>query len=279
MAQSRNIILVSIVSVALVALSVLWAGPQKQPGPSGGLGTKAVIQGTVYSTGGSPLHGIRVKAEQQGKNYVVSIFTDGNGQYEFPPLPLGQYKVFVGSAWQEDVNLASSGASQDFKVQLGPAFFEQTTGVKWLEHLPGSEREKKLVLNTCARCHSLWKSVEQSKTTLEGWQATVRRMATLGAGFELPPEDFELLTNYLHKTFTPTLKREKFSENVILRPTGEAARGVFIEWSIPAEYQDAFGARPDSKGIVWFIARAHPGENNGIGRLDPMTGDMKIWRF
>jgi hypothetical protein len=81
---------------------------------------------------GSPLSGIRVKAKPEGKNFEVSIFTGGNGQYDFPPLPPGQYKVSVGSAWQENVNLASSGASQDFKVQLGPAFFNQTTGDRWL---------------------------------------------------------------------------------------------------------------------------------------------------
>ena len=27
------------------------------------------------------------------------------------------------------------------------------------------------------------------------------------------------------------------------------------------------------------MARGHGGENNGIGRLDPKTGDMNIWRF
>src|SRR3990172_4281211 len=101
MIKLRTTILISLLTVAQGALSVLWAGPQALLGSSGSPGTKAVIRGTVYSIGGSPLHGIRVKTKQQGKNYEVSIFTQGNGQYEFPPLPLGQYKVFVGNAWQE----------------------------------------------------------------------------------------------------------------------------------------------------------------------------------
>jgi len=282
--QSRNIIFGSIVTAALGALFFVWAGPPGQMGSSDGSPTtKAVIRGTIRSIDGSPLSGIRVKAKPEGKNFEVSIFTGGNGQYDFPPLPPGQYKVSVGSAWQENVTLASSGVSQDFKVQLGPAFFNQTTGDRWLKHLPGSQGEKELLSRYCGWCHSTWRAVDRPQATLEAWKELIRRMdgdaIPWGGRGQLSPIDHEVLTNYMYKTFTPDLK-EKLPEGVMIRPTGEAARVVFTEWSIPPEFTSSGGAQGDSKGNIWFQLAGGTGNGRfgGVGRLDPRTGDMKTWR-
>jgi len=96
-----------------------------------------VIRGTVRSTEGNPLYGILVKARGEGKNNATSVVTDGNGQYEFPVLPLGEYQVSVGTEWKENLRLGASGARQDFSVKLGPDFINQITGSSWSRLISG----------------------------------------------------------------------------------------------------------------------------------------------
>src|SRR5262249_46495904 len=106
------------------------------------------------------------------------------------------------------------------------------------------------------------------------------------------PSDFEKIVQYASRTFTPGIRDSWFPEEMIVRPTGEAARVVFTHWFLPPEFNDAPGAKTDSKGMIWFIAMGGGKENlcclnapeqkgvrfGGVGRLDPRTGEMKIWR-
>jgi virginiamycin B lyase len=195
---------------------------------------------------------------------------------------LGQYKVSVGSEWTEEVTLLGTGAKQDFQVQIGPGFFNQTTGDRWLSHVPGSPEQKQLLSRNCGWCHSVWRLVNAPQDSLEDWQALVQRMQNVntpwGGQGQLSPAGFEVLTNYIAETFTPGL-RKKVTSEVMVRPTGEAARVVFTEWSVPPEFTSTYGAKPDSKGNIWFQAGgSKDGKPFGaVGRLDPRTGEVKTW--
>src|SRR3990172_8496053 len=74
----------------LVAL--LWVGlPVLQAAalPSRGL------MGTVKSSDGKLMEGVAVSARANSQTFTTSVFTDQDGQYYFPALSNGRYKVWA----------------------------------------------------------------------------------------------------------------------------------------------------------------------------------------
>src|SRR5712671_4210168 len=55
----------------------------------------AVLSGTIKSAGGEALGGITVSARADGSNIVTSVFTDVAGNYYFPPMAGGKYKMWA----------------------------------------------------------------------------------------------------------------------------------------------------------------------------------------
>src|ERR1017187_5141740 len=141
------------------------------------IGPTAVIRGTVQSSDGTGLYGILVKAKGEGKTITTYVYTDEKGKYDFPALPLGAYKVSVGTIWQQTVPLAASGATQDFKdVALGPGLVNQVTGTNLLKVLPGSE-DIKTKIGACAYpCHTTTRVFLHAASTPSDWDIVMKRM-------------------------------------------------------------------------------------------------------
>ena len=55
----------------------------------------AVLTGTIRSADGAALGGVTVSARSDGSNVVTSVFTDETGNYYFPPMATGKYKVWA----------------------------------------------------------------------------------------------------------------------------------------------------------------------------------------
>src|SRR5713101_697609 len=55
----------------------------------------AVLSGTIKSADGAALGGVTVSARADGANIVTSVFTDETGNYYFPPMAEGKYKVWA----------------------------------------------------------------------------------------------------------------------------------------------------------------------------------------
>src|SRR5215831_20861819 len=55
----------------------------------------AVLSGTIKSADGAAIGGVTVSARLEGSNVVTSVFTDESGNYYFPPLASGKYKVWA----------------------------------------------------------------------------------------------------------------------------------------------------------------------------------------
>ena len=244
------------------------------------------ITGTIRTSDGSPLYGIRVSAKGEGQNSTTSVFTDDQGVYEFPPLSVGSYRVSTGTMWSETVTLTSSSVTQDFIVELGPGFINQTTGASWLNLLPGTQAEKKRLTDSCGNCHGIWRLILYPQTTKEGWADLARRMAKISStGRSLSPEEpyrldlseenFNPLIDYLTKNIVPEF-RKRYVVEAIVRPTGEAARAVFTEWDLSGRVKQARTTWTDSAGIIWFAADTL-NDFGGVGRLDPRTGEVRIW--
>ena len=274
------LILVSMGLVYFLGGSGWWTEPGRAQEKSKDTG---VIQGTVRDRQ-NPLHGILVKAQAEGKNVSTSVFTDDQGAYVFPPLPAGNYVVSVGMKWQEKVNLGSSPVRQDFAVELGPGFLNQTSGGSFLAVLPGTEAEKKIVVNDCGGCHSVWRMIDRPQSSPEGWADLVRRMGAKKGGptstvqhvaprVDMSEKNFQFLAKFYSDAIKPDLKQKQVVEAMI-RPRGEGAKAVFTEWDLPKEVGGINTAKVDSKGMIWFPA----GQIRAVARLDPRTGEVQTWK-
>ncbi len=243
---------------------------------------KPVIRGIVRDQQ-HPLYGISVKAEAEGKNQITAVFTDDHGEYVFPPLPAGNYILSVGMNWQEKVELGSSPVKKDFVVELGPGFLNQTSGDSFLSVLPGSEEEKRNLVNNCGSCHSIWRVITHAPNSAEGWTNLVRRMGakkggptstdrTVAPRVDMSDNNLQFLVKYFSAQFKPDLKQKQVVE-AMFRPRGEAAKAVFTEWNFPKQFGGINTAKADSKGKIWFLA----GQIAALGKLDPRTGAFQTW--
>lgn len=253
--------------------------------------TDGTIRGTVSSASGEPLYGILVTARGKGKNVKTSVFTQEDGRYEFPPLPLGPYQVSTGTAWQADATLTEAGVTQNFTVTLGPKFINQTSGASWFALMPGTEDEKKRAMAACGACHSTLRLFQYPRYSAAEWAEVGERMVTLdrhghmrppatrneGYSVELRPQDFSSLTHYLANSITKDLI-ENHVVDALLRPKGEAARAVFTEWDLSASVgrSGVWSTWAAPNGLIWFGYEGKDGYS-GVGHLDPATGQAKTW--
>src|SRR5215467_6828289 len=78
-----------------------------------------LLSGTIASASGEKMGGVTVSAKAEGSVTTTTVYTDEAGEYYFPPLPTGKYKVWAQAVTFEtaknDVDL-SAARRQDFKL-------------------------------------------------------------------------------------------------------------------------------------------------------------------
>src|SRR5712671_3021561 len=135
----------------------------------------AVLSGAIKSADGAALTGVTVSARLDGSNIVTSVFADDSGNYYFPPLATGQYKVWAQAitfdTGRGDVDLAAA-RRQDFALKPLNDFVRQLPGDMVLAALPDATPEdanmKTIVQNNCTACHTRATSCSTSSTRPAG---------------------------------------------------------------------------------------------------------------
>src|SRR5437588_251450 len=122
------------------------------------------LMGTIRDADGKLLNGVPVSAQASDQTFTTSVYTDDKGEYVFPTLPGGDYKVWaqaVGFSTAR-VDLMLDGAKptvQPFMLKRLANFEPQFTGVEWYDALPDDtadhRRLKQITYVACADCHSL----------------------------------------------------------------------------------------------------------------------------
>src|SRR5260370_3904185 len=119
-----------------------------------------LVSGTVPSAGGEKMGGVPVSAKAAGSSITTTVYTDESGNYYFPPLPSGSYRV-----WAQAVTYATgrgsveltAGGHQDFVLAPMKDWVRQLPGDELLAALPGDTpddaRMKTLVRKNCTGCH------------------------------------------------------------------------------------------------------------------------------
>ena len=118
---------------------------------------------------------------------------------------------------------------------------------------------KDAVVATCGGCHAIDRL--KAGYTPQGWRTVMRMMVNFDT--PLPPEQLEIVTQYLIKSFP---ERKRPEAKIIPGPVETAIK----QWQVPTA-----GSRPHDPiatkdGHIWWTGQL----SNRLGRLNPKTGAM-----
>src|SRR5216117_325008 len=79
-----------------------------------------LLSGAITARSGQKLEGVTVSAKMEGSTITTSVYTDTAGNYFFPPLPAGKYRVWAQAlGFEMSKGAVDLGATQraDFTLQ------------------------------------------------------------------------------------------------------------------------------------------------------------------
>jgi streptogramin lyase len=278
----------------------------------------AVLSGSITSAAGEKLGGVTVSAKPVGGTITTTVFTDAAGDYYFPPLPEGKYRV-----WAQAVSFATGKAEVDLSAarQQGFAldplkdFVKQVPGNVMLAALPEEteqdKRMKRIVRNSCTGCHTP-SFILQHRFDEAGWSAIIELMKNANVygtyvGNERKPAGIldyhqKELAAYLAKARGPG--ESPMQIKLEPRPSGEAARVMFKEYDVPLDPDQGLPANfRQNDGSDWSLGTPSvlipgwgvhdawldldgklwftcniPNKRTTIGKIDPKTGEVKLFK-
>jgi virginiamycin B lyase len=275
-----------------------------------------ILSGTIASASGEKLGGVTVSARREGTTITTSVYTDETGNYYFPPMEAGKYKVWAQALSFErtlnDVDL-SANKRQDLALTAmtdNERRWRQLPGELMVASLPeetaDDARMKKIFMNQCTGCHTPSYTL-QFRFDEGGWNRIINLMKTVnnrgvpqqGQNNQIIALNQKDLAAYLAKVRGPG-ESPKIKERP--RPTGEAARAVWTLYDVPLNQDVGIGTHyqvndgtnwalgtpsylmmimhdggMDLDGNLWFTSNAF-NKNVSLGRIDAKTGDVKHFR-
>ena len=256
MFRYRMVVLAAMIfGFAVLRLSVGAAAPGSAKMPSaqdGSVVASARLSGTTRAASGQAMEGVAVSARAVDKTITTTVFTDEQGEYFFPPLESGTYRVWAQAVGHRtaraDVKLdATRPSHQAFTLNTLEDFTQQLSGSEWIESLPddthADRRMREIFRVNCTECHQP-SVILQNRFDEQGWLAIIERMDRFDGdvseeveGDSAPPPSTTIgyhkreLARYLARVRGPGRSPLKFKLHP--RPTGDAARVVFTEYAVP----------------------------------------------
>ena len=152
--------------------------------------TGTELTGAVKSTAGKPLEGVAVSARADNASYTTTVYTDQKGEYFFPPLESGNYKVWaqaVGFEYIKSELAISSGKKVQHQFMLNPLqdfppmqlfhrrlVTKHTGNAAW-----GRQDEDDNNSHLCITCHTAGFAL-QNKFDTAGWTKILNMMELQG---------------------------------------------------------------------------------------------------
>src|SRR5262249_54292017 len=141
-----------------------------------------VLSGAIKSPSGEAMGGVTVSAKADGRTITTTVFTDDAGNYYFPPLPDGAYRIWAQALGFETAKAEIDSAAtrrQDFVLRPVTDFerqVRQLPGEMLLAALPeDTERDHQLKIifrNNCTGCHTPSYPL-QFRFDEAGWNAVI----------------------------------------------------------------------------------------------------------
>jgi len=289
-------------ALAVLAPSVMVANEHAAERPS-------LIGRTAAATDGTPLDGVAVSARAAGSTITTTVFSDESGQYLFPRLPEGRYRVWAQAVGYKTAtaDVAIDGPLRSVDLSLEPLddVAPQLSGSEWLASLPTATKEqrrmKEIFRVNCTKCHSAALTL-QSRFDEAGWRAVIDMMLRINRTdaatdvYSTIKFHRNELAKYLASVRGPDSPPLHYKLNP--RPRGDAARVVITEYDIPISKEadglawfngsdwsagTAVGGdrgNPihdvvvDNDGIAWITAHGLASTWGTLVRLDPGTGKV-----
>ncbi len=277
----------------------------------------SLLSGKVLSNGAA-LGGVLVSAKPEGGTVTTSVYTDEKGEYVFPALPDGKYRV-----WAQAIKFATAKAQveltanrkQDFALSAFTGDLGlQLSGDMMLSALPEATAEdarmKNLVSKNCTGCHPASFPL-QHKFDAAGWEKILKHMGRISLVMVYNAQrkngtiDTHLkeLTDYLTKARGPGATTMNF-DKIRPRPSGEAARVVIREYDVPVDPSEpwpykyhpvdgsdwSLGTPSKTMGHAGvhdaqqdldgniWFTHADPSKTVTVGRIDAKTGEYKAFK-
>ena len=286
---------------------------------SGASAGDSILSGSISSAAGEKLGGVTVSAKPVGGSITTTVFTDESGDYYFPALPAGKYRV-----WSQALTFKTAKTELDLPASRKQAFVLEPLK-DYVRQLPGNimlaalpedtdqdKRMKRIVRTVCTGCHTA-SYILQHKFDEAGWNAVIELMKNANVygafmGGERKPSG---ILDYHQKELAAYLARARGpGENTMnfkldSRPTGEAARVMFKEYDVPL---DPDAGLPENfvqnDGSDWSLGTPSvlipgwgvhdawldldgqlwftcniPNRRITIGKIDPASGAVKLFKM
>src|SRR2546421_12903881 len=247
-----------------------------------------LLSGAIAAQSGQKLEGVTVWAKLEGSTIATSVYTDAAGNYFFPPLPAGRYRV-----WAQALGFEASKGSVDLTAARRADFtlqemtdperrFRQLPGEMMVAALPEANaddaRAKKIFTNNCTGCHSTSYAL-QFRFDEPGWSKIIDLMKVVPVTGVYPGPNAKSnqimerhqkeLSAYLARARGPGKSSMKVA--VRPRPAGESARVVWTLYDLPLNPDTGIGTRYNpNDGTDWSL-----GTTSKIGQL-PHDGGMGL---
>jgi len=232
------------------------------------------------------MEGVLVSARNAATGLMVTVVSDSAGHYRFPAskLPAGRYSLSIraiGYTLDGEHQAQIRGGARvtaDLHLDAAKDLAAQLTNTEWLMSIPGSEQEKKTLLE-CMSCHTLERIV-RSHYGADGFVAVLNRMANyannstplrpqLRKAQRVPrPDLVRKAAEYLATINLSAAPVWSYPLRTLPRPKGRATHVVVTEYPMPRETIAPHDVRRDAEGMIWFSEFS---EQN-LGMLDPTTG-------
>src|ERR1700730_12603303 len=259
----------------------------------------AALTGQVTSTEEGLMEGVLVTVKKTGSTIAITVATDEQGRYRFPPgrLEPGHYAISIRAVGYDldgpttvDIS-APKPSTADLKLRKTANLSMQLTNAEWIESVPGTP-EQKSSLRNCVTCHTLQRPIRSTHDADEFVQVQERMASYVNQSIPEAPQTRladrlavqqergeeggqsrqqqarqkmgEFLSSInLSKESTWTYPLKTFP-----RPTGRATHVIITEYDLPKPTRQPHDVMVDSDGMAWYISF---GEQI-IGKLDPKTG-------
>ena len=247
-----------------------------------------LLSGAISARSGQTLDGVTVSAKLEGSTITTSVYTDVAGNYYFPSLPAGKYRVWAQAlGFERSTSTVELSAARRVNFMLQEIAdperrFRQLPGEMMVAALPeGSAddaRMKKIFMNNCTGCHSTSYTL-QFRFDEAGWNHIIDLMKIVPVtgvypGPNAKPNQIlqrhqKQLAAYLARARGPGESSMKMAPRP--RPTGESARAVWTLYDVPLNPDAGIGTRYNANdGTDWAM-----GTTSKLGQL-PHDGALGL---
>jgi streptogramin lyase len=299
-------------AVAPIAVVVMLFAVQTISALQNQTAATGIISGNVKSPTGTPMEGVGVSARNRNQTYTTTVYTDRNGNYVFPALDAGPYRLWaqtVGfdAAWADQQLGGGGNLQQNFSLKTTTEVAAQLSGSEWMASLPDTtpedRRGKQIFSSQCTGCHTAsW--VLQSRFDEKGWGIIIDMMSVGGLDYSSTTPRNPMMQHY-KKDLAAYLARVRGPRDMATpkphpRPSGDATQVVITEYDMPRPDKPNYlqvhngsdwsegtpsrfeGRGPhdvaiDKDGMVWIADDTIP--DRTLAKLDPRNGRVTEYKL